>query len=102
MSITRMVTGARTHLTYKVRVYYDIIYWRCRIYEPYVVPARWFGLIPEHIGYRYVFTPEHAELCTKHLKPADLNELLRRAVKEYEDYKLAWEKENVVKNGRLL
>jgi hypothetical protein len=88
MSYTRMIKGARTELTYKV-VVKRWLWWEAFVYEPYK-RRRWWGLLPDALAYRHVYTDDNVSL-KDYLKPDEIQSIAERTVRKYEDHKLAWE-----------
>lgn len=86
----RMVKGERTELTYKVKLYEYFGSWRSVVYEPYM--GKYLGLFGKTVRYREVFRPDDAvDFFKDNLHPEDVRRLTEKAVRSYEDYKLAWE-----------
>jgi len=88
---TRLVKGERTALTYKVYLTFDV-WWEARVYEPYIGRS-WFGLGPKVVKYRFACEPHWKALLRfqEHATPQEVNVMATRAMRYYEEYKLAWE-----------
>jgi hypothetical protein len=88
----RMIGGSKTELTYRVRLSFDV-WWEAEVFEPYLTGRRWFGLLPPILKYRRVFSPPWKSLThfPQHPTPGEVLDMAGRAVRMYEDHKLAWE-----------
>jgi hypothetical protein len=73
-----MIKGRHTELTYKVVVFNSWLHW-------------------DVLDYRKVFNRDKGPYG-KHMTPVDIQDMAERAVKEYEDHMLAWEKHERVAN----
>jgi hypothetical protein len=91
-----MIKGRHTELTYKVVVFNSWLHWDANVYAPYKRRRLW-GLLPDVLDYRKVFNRDKGPYG-KHMTPVDIQDMAERAVKEYEDHMLAWEKHERVAN----